>query len=84
MALRLLQVKDRDGTLQVVASDDHGAAYVLPGVSSTYDLAMSAIAAGAFVTVDDGPSLAAAIRLMTRRDASVQRDAPPEMHQNGE
>ncbi|WP_062203259.1 AraD1 family protein [Aureimonas sp. AU12] len=46
MALRLLQVKDRNGTLQVVASDDHGAAHVLPGVASTYDLAMSAIAAG--------------------------------------
>lgn len=34
---------------------------------------MSAIAEGAFVTVDDGPSQAAAVLLMTQSEETVQR-----------
>ncbi|WP_062112391.1 AraD1 family protein [Aureimonas sp. AU40] len=46
MALRLLQVK-LGGALAVVASDDDGAAYVVPGYASVYDLANAAIGNGA-------------------------------------
>lgn len=45
MALRLLQVK-LGAQLAVVASDDNGAAHVVPGFASVYDLASAAIAEG--------------------------------------
>jgi len=45
MALRLLQVK-RNGAIAVVASDDAGAAFEVPGVESTYELAQSALRDG--------------------------------------
>lgn len=44
--LRVLQVKDGSGKLQVVAWDGEGAARIVQGVSSTYELAQQAIAAG--------------------------------------
>lgn len=44
--LRVLQVAGDAGAMQVVAWDGEGAARVVNGVSSTYDLAMRAIAAG--------------------------------------
>ena len=45
MALRLLQVK-RNGSIAVVASDDAGAAFEVPGFSSTYELAQAALRDG--------------------------------------
>lgn len=44
--LRVLQVRNGAGQLQVVAWEGEGPARVVKGVSSTYDLAMQAIAAG--------------------------------------
>jgi hypothetical protein len=44
--LRILQVRDGAGALNVVAWDGESAARVVNGVSSTYDLASQAIAAG--------------------------------------
>lgn len=44
--LRILQVASDAGATQVVAWDGEGAARVVSGVSSTYELAMKAIAAG--------------------------------------
>ncbi|KGE00897.1 MULTISPECIES: AraD1 family protein [Rhizobium/Agrobacterium group] len=44
--LRVLQVRNGAGQLQVVAWEGEGPARVVTGVSSTYELAMQAIAAG--------------------------------------
>ncbi|WP_117192400.1 AraD1 family protein [Rhizobium terrae] len=44
--LRILQVRDGAGALNVVAWDGEGVARIVKGVSSTYDLANQAIAAG--------------------------------------
>ena len=65
MALRLLQVK-LGGALTVVASDDQGVAYAVPGFQSVYDLAQAAIA--------DGVDLAAKVASAGRGEA-VDLDA---------
>jgi hypothetical protein len=44
--LRILQVKNGAGAVEVVAWDGEGAARVVQGVASTYALAMGAVAAG--------------------------------------
>jgi hypothetical protein len=44
--LRILQVANGAGAMQVVAWDGEGSARAVEGVSSTYDLAMQAVAAG--------------------------------------
>lgn len=44
--LRLVQFRDEGGELRVAACDDAGAAHVVKGVATTYELAQAAIAAG--------------------------------------
>ncbi|WP_279481661.1 AraD1 family protein [Aureimonas sp. SK2] len=46
MALRILQVKDASGSLQVVAAGDEGMGHVVPGYFSAYDLAQATVARG--------------------------------------
>ncbi len=46
MTLRLIQITSRDGQRHVLAADDDGAARIVEGVSSTYELAQTAIKAG--------------------------------------
>jgi hypothetical protein len=46
MTLRLIQIKTKDGERRVLAAQDDGSARTIEGVSSTYELALAAIAAG--------------------------------------
>jgi hypothetical protein len=45
MALRLVQLRDADGTRRVAAMDDAGEARLIAGISTMYDLAHTALAA---------------------------------------
>src|SRR5690606_9942561 len=46
LMLRLVQFRDESGEMRVAACNDEGAAHVVKGVATTYELASAAIAAG--------------------------------------
>ncbi len=52
MPLRLIQITSSDGQRQVLAASDDGSARVIEGVSSTYELAKRAIAAGRSIAAE--------------------------------
>lgn len=52
MALRILQVKDGNGTVQIVAAGDEGAGHVVPGYVSSYDLAQATVARGSTLAAE--------------------------------
>lgn len=79
MTLRLVQLRDADGARRIAASEDQGAARLLDGVATTYELAGLAMA--------DGTSLADAVaaRLSDRTEdlelaADESRLLPPIDH----
>jgi len=68
--LRVLQVAGAAGAMQVVAWDGEGAARTVNGVSSTYELAMKAIAAGRSLSAEiDAAGLGDVVDLQAAADA---------------